>query len=401
MALLETLMFDLGASITKSLLKMWLKEEIASGASSTVVDAIKTLTKDRINQHRAQKQLEEIGMKVGESLLPIFERDGAHLDDGSRTAIALAVAETLNTLSGKILAEKNLDSGEIAQFLYKHPKGIEHFNDTELFLFKKIISETCDRIVDIATQFPSVTERSLSEILKRDNYLIAIAEQTLNDVQRILKQTNPHLGAEEFEIKYLRAVLNKLDTLELFGVDLPPASQRHKLSTAYISLFLEEKALSIGKKMIISSETLSIDLINPPDIYATNDREKKKIVSVEVALTSSHRLFISGTAGSGKTTLLQWIAVNAARKTFKESLAQWNKCLPFYISLRHCVEGGFPPPEVFPKFITQAIVATMPTGWVHKALENGQAIILVDGLDEVPEVQRMDVQLWLKDLVEN
>src|SRR5207247_244224 len=114
----------------------------------------------------------------------------------------------------------------------------------------------------------------------------------------------------------------------------------------------------------------------------------------------AQRLLIRGGAGSGKTTLLQWIAVNAALHSFKEPLLKWNKTLPFYISLRSCLESGWPGPEDFPKFISAAIADTMPKGWVHEALTSGTAIVLIDGLDEVPESGREDVRTWLRDLVE-
>src|SRR5260370_37435696 len=108
MALIETLTIELGSSIAKSILKLWLKDsDIASDASSSLIDVLKSWTTDRTAQRRGQRQFEEIGEQVGENLLPIFEKDGANLDEESRTAVALAVAETLNTVSSAILAQHN------------------------------------------------------------------------------------------------------------------------------------------------------------------------------------------------------------------------------------------------------------------------------------------------------
>ena len=42
----------------------------------------------------------------------------------------------------------------------------------------------------------------------------------------------------------------------------------------------------------------------------------------------------------------------------------------------------------------------MPNGWVHEKLQDGNAIILVDGVDEMREAQRADVRVWLKELRE-
>ena len=45
--------------------------------------------------------------EIGQSLLPLFEIEGARLDDNDRTAVALAVAETFNKakISSELLAE--------------------------------------------------------------------------------------------------------------------------------------------------------------------------------------------------------------------------------------------------------------------------------------------------------
>jgi predicted NACHT family NTPase len=44
---------------------------------------------------------------------------------------------------------------------------------------------------------------------------------------------------------------------------------------------------------------------------------------------------IAGEAGSGKTTILQWLAVQAAQRSFGVELDEWNKLVPFFIQLRN------------------------------------------------------------------
>src|SRR5436305_1207191 len=116
MALVETLMIEVGSSIAKSILKVWLKDsDLLSDASGSIVDVFSSLTKDRIAQRRAKEQFEKIGEQVGENLLPLFLTEGANLDEPTRTAIALAVAETLNTASSAVLAQHNLAASELAK----------------------------------------------------------------------------------------------------------------------------------------------------------------------------------------------------------------------------------------------------------------------------------------------
>jgi predicted NACHT family NTPase len=46
------------------------------------------------------------------------------------------------------------------------------------------------------------------------------------------------------------------------------------------------------------------------------------------------------------------------------------------------------------------IADTMPRGWVHTILRSGQAVVLVDGVDEVSALKREEVHTWLRDLIE-
>jgi predicted NACHT family NTPase len=57
-------------------------------------------------------------------------------------------------------------------------------------------------------------------------------------------------------------------------------------------------------------------------------------------------------------------------------------------------------PQDFTLAVGAHIAHEMPPGWVHKLLRAGQALILVDGVDEMPEGQRERVRTWLADLVQ-
>jgi predicted NACHT family NTPase len=122
-------------------------------------------------------------------------------------------------------------------------------------------------------------------------------------------------------------------------------------------------------------------------------------VSIDIALARSRRLFIRGPAGSGKTTLLQWIAVKSSSRSFEGYLSNLNNTIPFFIRLRQFVQSELPRPEAFPGLIAPIIADTMPKGWVHRQFELGRAMILIDGLDELPSSRREDVRLWLRVLV--
>jgi Leucine-rich repeat (LRR) protein len=395
MSLIAALSIEVGGSIAKSLLKNWLKDsDIASDASATIMDILKSKTADRLTQKKAERQFEMIGEKVGENLLPLFESEGAGLVESSRVAVALAVAETLNSINSQILATLNLEPSKLAaHLLIMHNARSYHFNEEETFLYQRIISESCEYIVDISSQLPKFTQDTFTEVLKRESLLLAKVEEVLQEVNQMRAQLNPKTVLEQegarFELEYLRAIVRNLDIVELFGTDVAVTSRRHRLSIAYVALSVERKPSNMNQQ--------NIDAVDHTTLLEEVSRD---IVTVDSALADSRCMLIRGPAGSGKTTLLQWIAVNAALKSFSGHLEGWNKLRPFYIRLRGCIQSGLPAPEDFPKFISIAMTNTMPNGWVHTALKSGQAIVLVDGLDELPEVQRREVRVWLKDLVE-
>ena len=401
MPLLEVLAIDVGASIAKAIVKRWLGDSgpIPDTASS-IVDVLKTRTADRLAQRRAERQFEVIGEKVGESLLPLFQVEGAVLEDNERMAVARAVADTLNAATSEVIAQQNLEPAEVAkQLLLTHPARSYFFSEAEAHLYERIIEESCQYIVDIASQLPHFTERTLAEILQREGQLITIAEKILEEVSRMRAELDPRLESARFELDYRRAVVRHLDELELFGSGMSITRRKYSLSLAYVTLSLEQRQQSThpskekGMKDHFSFES------------EASAATVRRITSVNELLADARAVLIRGEAGSGKTPLLQWIAVQSASKSFPQPLSAWNGTVPFYIRLRQHVpvDASTPPvwpaPEAFPGLIASAIAGAMPHGWVHQQLQSGRAIVLVDGVDEVPVSQRESVYAWLKDLM--
>jgi hypothetical protein len=357
MPLLETLMIDVGGSIAKALLKRWLSNNtLVSDAASSAADVLKGRLSDRLAQRRARQQFETIGEKVGESLLPLFEMDGAGLDEQSRTAVAMAVADTLNTATSELLARHDLEPVEIArQLLTDHPARSYHFSDTEGHLYEQIVGESCQYIVDIATQLPHFTERTLAEVLTRERHLVEIAERTLQEVTRLRAELNPQVEAARFELDYRRAVIRKLDKLELFGSGMSVTAHKYSLSLSYVELSLEQRVLrplKAGEEW--HARLFQDDPEGKPQVIQT-------ITGLSTVLAESPYLLLRGDAGSGKTTLMQWIAVQSASQCFPQELATCNRTVPFFIRLRQHVRGDgeseptWPAPEAFPGLVAPAI----------------------------------------------
>lgn len=61
--------------------------------------------------------------------------------------------------------------------------------------------------------------------------------------------------------------------------------------------------------------------------------------------------------------------------------------------------GTFPAPAQLPD-AARLVIDEAPEGWVGRVLESGRALLLVDGLDEVPRDDREQAHEWLSRLLD-
>ncbi|MEV6745096.1 NACHT domain-containing protein [Streptomyces sp. NPDC051080] len=122
---------------------------------------------------------------------------------------------------------------------------------------------------------------------------------------------------------------------------------------------------------------------------------------IDALLPDRPRVLLRGEAGAGKTTLLWWLAAHASAGTLGAALAPLNGLVPFVVPLRTLrAEGGtFPAPAQLPD-AARLVIDAAPEGWVGRVLESGRALLLVDGLDEVPQDDREQAHQWLSRLLD-
>ena len=314
---LTTLIYSLAPSIAISLGKLWLKDkEIGLGVFESVVDLFAEKTGDLLAQRRGGREFEAIGEKVAESLLPLF--DEFQIDNAEKEAVALAIADTLTftPLTTEILAQHDLDPTQLADYLLQTVDiATRDFSDSGTGLYRRNIEEIAVYMVDIASQLPNFTERTLAEILMRERTLITKVEQILAEVREIRAESvaaNTDVAAARFEEQYRRTVIRKLDELELFGVDVSSASRRHSLSVAYVTLEVEQRqavdaaADSQSDADLVHGRNAAENVFAEEHVtIADEDEDEEEIdttitLSAHAALASAQRLIVQGKAGSGK-----------------------------------------------------------------------------------------------------
>ncbi|MBA0052464.1 NACHT domain-containing protein [Streptomyces sp. AJS327] len=226
-------------------------------------------------------------------------------------------------------------------------------------LHQKLLDTACLHILNFFTQRAHFTGRTLVEQSQR------LAELSAR-VDELISRT-PSPADVPFEKRYAEYVTSRHSQLTIFGLDLPVGADSWPLNVAYLSLEATD---------------------GPTHIPA------------EQSLSHNKRVLLRGVAGSGKSTLVQWLAVSTARSN-QENLLYLYGLVPFILPLRTLTRDGgpLPPPEDFLRAVDCPISGAQPTGWIDRVLTEGRGILLVDGIDEVPEGERQQARDWLRNLV--
>ncbi|WP_229890466.1 NACHT domain-containing protein [Streptomyces lavendofoliae] len=241
-------------------------------------------------------------------------------------------------------------------------------------LYEELLALCCAHVVDQLTAQPSFPARAAVEQTRTAGRTHALVADLAAGRRR------PDAVALEFEQRYADYVVATYGRLELFGLTLGRSTGEWPLDTAYISL-------------AVSGEGVRHEGFGPPG-------PGQVALTAEQALADTDRVLLRGPAGSGKSTLVQWLAVNAAHRRFGRDLDDWNRCVPFVLRLRtFSPSGALPGPGEFLRAAGVPLHGAAPAGWVERLMADGRALVLVDGVDEVPARLRKRTQEWLRSLI--
>ena len=365
---MSDVILGLCAAIVKCACRVWLKDsEFAKTASTSVVDVITTKVSEDLDRRRARRFFEDIEIPISRRLMALRDTEYSDVPDNEWFAAVSAAGETFERarLSPEILISADLNPLFLERQVRKgFPSATRDLASSSTALYDRIVSEGCAYVIQIADALPHFEVGVFSELLGRTTQLLT----QINDLLERLPQPEGDTDVtQRFATAYRRHIAIKLDKLEILGVDFP--SRRYPLSVAYISL------------------------------QARGSRPGVLDQRIESVLANSPRTLLLGPAGSGKTTLMQWLAVRCANADLPGPLVEWNGIFPFLIRLRNYVNRSLPRPENFIEGVSSQLVGEMPTGFVHGLMRSGRALILADGVDELPEAQRIMAHEWLNDLM--
>ncbi|MET9454881.1 NACHT domain-containing protein [Streptomyces canus] len=342
---------------------------------------------DRLTRHVAKRLTEMVSREF--RALPENEKlAAAHLATDTILSSGVDIWEC--DLNPELYSQKILQ-GSIAT---RQSAGL---SESAQAFCELLIRDVAVQLVQFITSWPTFAAKVELEQLNRLRVLADV-------VDNINAKMGPDLRLEDldFESRYASQVVDALNRLQIFGLDLADRKNRsYDLSAAYITLSVAQRGAPALPSNCKTTEDIPDADYDDPVLPIRNISEAEKGVGMraEIAVSPYRRILLRGDAGSGKTTLLQWLAVNAANRSFPADLADWNSLVPFVLPLRRYANAALPNPSQFFPVVGAILCEEMPDRWVHRILRSGRALILIDGVDELPDEQRDIARGWLRSLI--
>jgi len=224
-------------------------------------------------------------------------------------------------------------------------------------------AEAAGHLDDLATQLRAECSRSVehfrtSVVEGLDAIAAAIADQ----------------GASEFESLYRSAIGPNLDYMRLHAP----------------GRLVEDGRLSDAEDLFLSVGWSAED--HAEDAAGWSTRQLVRDLN-----TRTLRVAVRGDAGSGKSCLFRRLAVSIADPRLHPA-GEDRPRIPFLVRLRDFPDGGLPHPSDLPGLVNRMLPAP-PRGWVEGVLRNGDAVVLLDGVDEIKAEHREATRVQIRSLV--
>ncbi|MEA5362786.1 NACHT domain-containing protein [Amycolatopsis sp., V23-08] len=364
---IDALAIALTTAMMKATAKIWLGDRsIAADASAKVFDLLEKQVTGLNDRRKLRLLLTNIEDRIADRLLPFIEVEFRQLPENECAAALVAARETFDraALTDEDLFQADLDAVFLYRYLLRAVPGVPReflISADATELYHRILRECCAYLVQVTSTLPQFQSDALVRVLRRETEIL---EAVRNALTAMPQRRHP----DDFAADFRRQVVSVLDRMELFGADLPGATRLYPLSVAYLSLSVRD------------------------------NREGASVDRFEHVLPLSSRILLRGEAGSGKTTILQWLAVQCASRQLQR-VNGWANVEPFLLRLRRFADSALPAPERFLDEIGRHIADEMPVGWVQQLLRGGGAVVLVDGIDELPAERRSGVRRWLDELI--
>ncbi|MFG3119768.1 NACHT domain-containing protein [Streptomyces sp. NPDC048197] len=303
-------------------------------------------------------------------------------------AVADALAATLHALGDldmdDVQAVRLGASALAGRLLAAAPSAARGLSRDAELLHRALLDTACLHIVHFFSRRSAFVARTLVQQSRSLDGLITTMDAFLE------RHPSPRAADLAFERSYLTYVARKHSRLTIYGIDLTHSPDRWPLDAAYMSLAATPAA---GR----GPETTA-----PWEEDAAHPAGAPAPLPADQALAGRDRVLLRGVAGSGKSTLVQWLAVSCTKAPGETPLPHLYGRIPFVLPLRTLTRDGapLPTPDRFLAAVGCPLSGARPDGWTDRILASGRGLLLVDGLDEIPDRERDRARRWLRDLLD-
>ncbi|MBN2394828.1 MAG: SUMF1/EgtB/PvdO family nonheme iron enzyme [Anaerolineae bacterium] len=225
------------------------------------------------------------------------------------------------------------------------------------------------------------------------------AQPATSSDQPISHTPKPTLSPEALRDRYLRELMGQCAYLKMTTVDLKAATRQEAAELDLAAVFTDLDVYDSDERQ------------QKGELLSPEDREPERRRPALEALTRYSRLVLRGEAGSGKSTLVSFVTVclagdwlNSPDANLRRLGDAWRlpRLLPVRVVLRDYAARGLPSDQGLWAFIQAelarvetcdgALDACLPVLETYLKQRDG-ALLLLDGLDEVPEAHKYRLRL--------
>jgi predicted NACHT family NTPase len=224
--------------------------------------------------------------------------------------------------------------------------------------------------------------------------------------------------------EYLRQLAHRVDDIKFVGIAVPgdEVEKQGELAQIFVMPDVREERGQSADQAILdfglfgdgeeSATTRQRSLLEEQRRWAMRDRSGRSLPAQQVLKQSKNKAVLLGAPGSGKTTLISYFALMLSEQTQSDpaqiGFDSQADCLPLVIRIRDWILQPNQSILAYLRCYAEESLAVkkLPLDFFEYWLDQGRALILLDGLDEVvDEAQRRKVveqiETFLKKYEEN
>ncbi|BCB83690.1 hypothetical protein Psuf_010030 [Phytohabitans suffuscus] len=362
MAALDAALTVLSSNVIQTVLDYWLRR--GKDRSEPLDEFLDAQVPNPLDRRRLQRRIDALKGLVQQRL--DAETDDERLNEDARLRVADAVRETFAraSLSPSDIQDAHSDPIRLMETVRARASlDTSLFHSSERHLYEALLSETAAVLVTAASAVPTSRPYLVAQLLRDE-------DEVYSSVRRLLDDLPTPAPASDGDVAYRLSVVTSLDRTEIVGFTLPVAMRSFSLSSTYTQ----------------------------PRVTVKGDE-----MPVDWALADFPMLYLTGPAGSGKTALLRWLAVSSARRSLDGLLGPHNDLLPLYLPAGRLGQTASENAESAVDFILDHVRPSLPASLtraeLHRRCREGQALVLIDGLDEFGRDGIDRLRHWLSELL--